>query len=61
MEVVKDAIKEQIIKHSGAHIKKLAELVSSTNHKRWCEKLGERKAEDDYADRLKDLMSSQRK
>lgn len=56
MEVLKDKIKDQIVKHSGDHLTKLAELVSQANHARWADKIDEKKAVDGFEQRLKDLL-----
>ncbi len=59
MEVIKEKIKEEIRQHSGDHLTKLAKLVSQANHKRWTEKLSERKGELDFEERLKEMMFNQ--
>lgn len=58
MELVKEKIKEDILKHSGDHITKLAQLASRANHKRWNEKLSEKKNHDDFDDQLQKLITS---
>jgi hypothetical protein len=61
MEVLKDLIKEDIIKKSGDHLKQLAELVSQTNHKRWSAKMEEKSTTEHFQDELKQLMCSKKK
>jgi hypothetical protein len=56
MEVLKDKIKEQILKQSGDHITKLAKLVSQTNHAHWTDKIDEKKAVDSFEQQLWELL-----
>lgn len=56
MEVLKEKIKEEILKTSGKHLDQMAKLVSEANHKRWKEKLAEKKQLEDFDDDLKSLM-----
>lgn len=56
MEVLKDKIKEQILKQSGDHVTKLAELISQANHARWTDKIDEKKAVDGFEERLRELL-----
>lgn len=61
MELIKEKIKEDILKHSGDHITQLAQLVSRSNHKRWTDKLSEKKNLDDFNEQLQKLITGQRK
>jgi hypothetical protein len=59
MEVVKEKIKEEILKQSGQHLNQLAKLVSTSNHIRWKEKMAEKKNVEDFEESLRDLMRQQ--
>lgn len=61
MEVLKEEIKKEIIKNSGDHLKKMAELVASANHKRWSEKMAEKRDFESFEEELKNLMSQKKK
>lgn len=58
MEVLKDKIKDEIIKNSGTQLTELARLVSTTNHKRWGEKMHAKQCCHDFEDQLKQVMGS---
>lgn len=57
MEVIKDLVKEEIMKQSSDHIKKLAKLVAQSNQKRWTEKLAEKRAHQEFEEQLNKLMT----
>lgn len=61
MEVVKEKIKEEILKTSSDHLNELAKLVSETNKKRWQEKMAEKSNEIDFEERLKNILCSKGK
>jgi hypothetical protein len=61
MEVLKEEIKKDIIKNSGDHLKKMAELVSRTNHKRWAEKIEEKRNVETFEEDLRELMLRKKK
>lgn len=54
MELLKEKIKEQILKKNGKQLDKLAALVSNANHSRWQHKMGEQGAKQELR---KDLGS----
>lgn len=56
MEVIKDKIKEEILKSAGDHISELATLVARANHGRWTYKLDEKKNQEDYEEKLHSMM-----
>lgn len=58
MELVKEKIKEEILKHSNDHITKLAQLVSKANNERWKEVLSKKRTVQDFDDQLQDLITS---
>lgn len=57
MEVVKEKIKKQIEETTGAHLDKLAQLVSTANHQKWNSKLALMKAKEEYEAKLSDYFS----
>ena len=61
MEVLKEEIKKEIVKNSGAHLKKMAELVTKTNHKRWTEKIEEKHNIEVFEEELRNLMFHKKK
>lgn len=56
MELIKDMIKEEIIKHSGKNISQIAQLVAKANHARWTAKIDEKKNHHVFEDELTNLM-----
>jgi hypothetical protein len=56
MEVLKEKIKDEIRKKSGDHLTQMAQLVNESNHKRWVDKIDERKNAENFDDRLRDLL-----
>lgn len=58
MEVLKDKIKDEIIKNSGTNLTELARLVSSTNHKRWGAKMHAKQCCHDFDAQLKQVMGA---
>lgn len=55
MEVLKEKIKENILKND-ARIKELAAIISETNHERWSKIIGERRLKEMYKERLHDYF-----
>jgi hypothetical protein len=53
LEVLKEKIKGEIIKNSGAHLDKLAKLLADSNKTRWKEKIEEEKSEEEFEHQLK--------
>lgn len=60
MEVIKEKIKEEIKKHSGDHLDKIAALVAQTNHARWNHLLGEKENLHTFEDELHNLIYHQK-
>ena len=56
MEVLKEKIKAQVIKGSGAHLDKLAKLVADGNKDRWRLKLGAQKGCDDFHEKVAEFF-----
>lgn len=56
MELIKDKIKEEIIKHSGKNISQIAQLVAKANHARWTYKIDEKKNHHLFEDELNHLI-----
>jgi len=56
MEVLKEKIKEQIIKNNGDHLDALAKLVSETNNARWKNKIGKKNSCHEFKAKLDDLF-----
>lgn len=56
MEVLKDKIKQEILKNSGEHLDGLAKLVASYNSKRWRDKIEAKKGCCDFDEQLRNLM-----
>jgi len=56
MEVLKEKIKDHIRQISGDRLTKMAELVSTSNHARWKEKMQEKKDIQDFEERLHELL-----
>lgn len=57
-EVVKDKIKKEIEKSSGAKLDALAKLVAETNHRKWSHLIEAKKGCDDYKQGVKDILTS---
>lgn len=57
MELLKFKIKEHIEATSGAHLNKLAKLVSEANSERWKFKLAGKKLSSDYREKLCEYFS----
>lgn len=56
MEILKDKIKEQILKRSGKNLDEMAKLVSDANHERWKHKIKEFGGKDEFEKKLHDLL-----
>lgn len=56
-EVLKDKIKAEIEKSSGAKLNALAKLVAETNGRRWQGMIQAKKACDDYKSQVRTLLS----
>lgn len=52
MELLKERIKEEIQKHKGEEINKLAEIISKANGKRWKYKIKTKLNKEDYKEDL---------
>lgn len=59
MEVLKEKIKEQILKSNGSHLDRLAKLVSDANGSRWKHKLGVNKILNDYKDQMTEFFKGE--
>lgn len=56
-ELLKDKIKEEILKTSGEKLTEIAKLVNQTNHDRWNGIMAEKNSEETYEVRLRNLLS----
>lgn len=56
MEVLRDKIKQEIIKSSGDHLDKLAKIVSDSNKERWKHKLADQKGCHDFEDKVAEFF-----
>jgi len=56
LEVVKDKLKEQVLKYSGKHIEELAQIVGEGNHLRWKEHLETKKNDEEFEERLRNFF-----
>lgn len=61
LEVLKEKIKEEIQKQSGAQLNKLAKLVAEANHKRWQDKMCAKKSECSFEETLEEFFYSEHK
>lgn len=57
MEVLKEKIKEHIIKTHGKNLDKLAQLVSESNSERWRSKLALQKTKMEYIEKVANFFS----
>jgi len=60
MELLKDKIKDEILKNSKDNIEQLAKLAASSNQARWSEKLAEKRNKDEFEEHLKAIMYKKR-
>lgn len=60
MEVLKDKIKEQIVKIDGAHLDELAKIVAEANSARWSHKLGENHVNEEYHEKVADFFNKKK-
>ena len=56
MEVLKDKIKEEIVRNNGEQLTALAKLVSTTNHKRWGAKMHAKASCEEFESQLREVM-----
>jgi len=61
MEILKEKIKAEILKKSGDHLTQMAQLVNEANHRRWQDKIDERKNAENFEDKLSELLFKQQK
>jgi hypothetical protein len=61
MEVLKEKIKDEIRQNSADHLKKLAEIVSKANHKRWMDKMEDKRNVESFEEQVRNLMCQQKK
>jgi len=57
MCLLKDKIKQKIESLSGEHLSELADIVATSNHKRWSDKMAASDAVDDYEDKIAEFFS----
>ena len=57
-EVLKEKIKKEIEKTSGAKLDSLAKLVAETNHRKWTHLIEAKKGCDEYKQGVKDILTS---
>lgn len=57
-EVVKEKIKQEIEKSSGAKLDALAKLVAETNHKKWTHLIEGKQKCETFKDQLKEVLLS---
>jgi hypothetical protein len=57
MCLLKDKIKQKIEALSGSHLNELADIVATSNHKRWVDKIASKEASEDYEDRVADFFN----
>lgn len=57
-EVVKDKIKQEIEKNSGAKLDALAKLVAEANHKKWTHLIEGKQKCDQFKDQVKEAFLS---
>lgn len=60
MEVLKEKIKDHIVKSHGKNMDKLAQLVSEANKERWKFKLAKEKTLQNYGDQLNRFFSQEK-
>lgn len=58
MEVLKDKIKAEIVKKSGAELDKVAALVAETNCAKWSHMVQGKMKCEEYKDKLKGLLTA---
>lgn len=56
MEVLKEKIKKHVETKSGKKLDKLAEFIASSNHTRWKNKMGAKKACSDYEEKVAEYL-----
>lgn len=58
-ELLKDKIKAEILKKSDKNLTELAQAVTEANHIRWKALMTEKSNDDNFKDRLQDILSQQ--
>lgn len=58
MEVLKAKIKHHIENHSGHHLNELAAIVAEANSERWKHKIGIKKSQQEFRDKLAAFFTS---
>lgn len=56
MEVLKDKIKEEVIKTNGSRLDQLAKIISDANNKRWSAKMGAKKGCESFKQQIADFF-----
>lgn len=59
MELLKEKIKDQILKTNGAQLDKLAKLVSSSNSERWKYKIAGNAASNHYREKFSEYFNKE--
>ncbi len=60
MEVLKDKIKEHILATQNEHMTQLAKIISEGNHERWKLKMENKKAADDFKEKICNFYHSKK-
>lgn len=59
MEILKEKIKDQILKTNGPQLEKLAKLVSSSNNERWKYKIAGNAASNHYREKFAEYFNKE--